>query len=506
MKKAVRLRFAPSPTGPLHIGGVRTALFNFLFVKKHQGTLLLRIEDTDRSRYQEGAEAYIRESLEWCGIQFDEGPYRQSDRQEIYRQHVGKLLDAEYAYYAFDTVEDLDRMREEEKEKGNHVPKYDAKTRMQMKNSLTLSPEEVERRLASGDPYTIRLRMPEEGEISFDDAVRGEVSFATRELDDKIIMKSDGWPTYHLANVIDDYTMEISHVIRGEEWLSSTAHHIYMYRGFGWEDHIPQFAHIPLILKPSGKGKLSKRDGQKFGFPVFPMAWKNREKAEDNFEGFDSFGFSPAAVINFLAFLGWNPGTEQEIFSMEQLIEAFSLKQVAKSGAKFDFDKARWFNQQHLQDQAPEQFLQGALPFLKQAGIETDGHARLSEILGLVQPRVHTYQEVPTACHFFYSDRFELDVKTIRKRWKPEIKPHFEALTKQLSELPDFESSSIKVFVSAYLAEHGLSFGQMLPLLRVALTGAAAGPDLFKIMELLGREEVFPRFARAPGQFEAQGT
>jgi len=511
--KQVRLRFAPSPTGPLHIGGVRTALYNYLYAKQHGGKFILRIEDTDRTRYVEGAESYIKEALAWCGLHFDEGPdlggelgpYRQSERQEMYGKYVQQLVDNGYAYYAFDTPEELDEMRRQEAEAGNHAPRYDSRTRVKMRNSLTLSDEEVRQRLASDDPYTVRLHLPAEGKISFQDEIRGEVTFATRELDDKVILKGDGWPTYHVANVIDDYSMQISHVIRGEEWLSSTAHHIFMYKGLGWTDHIPTFAHLPLLLKPVGKGKLSKRDGQKFGFPVFPLAWEGREAAEENFPGFDTFGFLPQAVINFLAFLGWNPGDEQEIFSMVELQERFALAQVSKSGARFDFEKARWFNQQHLQNLSLADFQDVARPFLAEVEGEMQ-EDNFSKMVALLQPRIHTLQELPEAAAAFVQAPTTHDEKTLRKKWKEEIKPHFAQLVSDLVAVEDFTAEDLKAKLSGYLETHELSFGQILPLLRIALTGVSGGPDLFTMMEIIGRDAVAARFAGATEIFNNAGT
>ena len=349
----VRVRFAPSPTGPLHIGGVRTALYTYLIAKKTGGAFVLRIEDTDQNRYVPGAEEYIIEALDWCGIKPDEGPhlsgaygpYRQSERREIYARYATQLVNEGKAYYAFDTAEEIEAMRQRLSEEGNHAPKYDHSSRMVMRNSLTLSESETERLRNESDDVIIRLKVEPDQEIIVNDIIRGQVKFDSSELDDKVLLKADGMPTYHLANIVDDHLMEITHVIRGEEWLPSTAHHVLLYRALGWEDSMPEFAHLSLLLKPNGKGKLSKRDGAKFGFPVFPLEWKASTE-DDSFKGFKDFGFDPDATVNFLAFLGWNPGTEQEIFSMEELAEAFNLDQIVKSGARFDIDKARWYNQQ----------------------------------------------------------------------------------------------------------------------------------------------------------------
>lgn len=500
MSMPIRVRFAPSPTGPLHIGGLRTALYNYLFAKKTGGTFVLRIEDTDQARLVPGSEEYIIKSLRWCGLLPDEGPglggtygpYRQSERSEIYQEYVHQLILSGHAYYAFDTPEEIDSMRQREMEKGNKGPKYDHVTRKDMRNSLTLGIDTSERLVASGEPYTVRMLVPTDREVSFSDEIRGSVCINTRELDDKVILKADGLPTYHLANVVDDHLMHISHVIRGEEWLPSTAHHVLLYEAFGWKESMPIFSHLPLILKPSGKGKLSKRDGQKFGFPVFPLAWND---TEEPFEGFDSFGFNPAAVVNFIAFLGWNPGTEQEIFSLEELVQAFEIQQISKAGARFDYDKALWYNGQYVQGETDEQLSEHVQPFLHRAGIEVDPkYAR--QVAKLLKPRIQIYRDFPLEGHYFFHEVESFNEKLLRKKWKEPIKSHFESITGLLANVGegDFQAEYLKNLVSRYIQKHELSFGDVLPLLRIGLSGDTKGPDLFEMMEVLGKGTMSRRF------------
>ncbi len=508
MKGRIRVRFAPSPTGPLHLGGLRTALYNFLFARQHEGDFVLRIEDTDQTRLVSGAEDYIYEALHWCGLAPDEGPreggeygpYRQSDRRAIYEKHVAQLVKAGKAYYAFDTVEELDAMRQREAERGNHVPKYDQKTRMSMKNGLTLGTDQAAAMVREGHPHTVRLLVPEGRTIRIEDAVRGSVQFESSELDDKVILKADGLPTYHLANVVDDRLMKITHVIRGEEWLSSTAHHVLLYEGFGWLDHMPTFAHIPLILKPTGKGKLSKRDGQKFGFPVFPLTWRG---PDETFPGFKDVGFDPQAMLNFVSLLGWNPGTEQEIFSMDELIAQFSIEHISKSGARFDFDKARWFNAQYLMHQDPNIYLRHVRPFLQEAEIEADD-AYLGKVIGLMQERIQTYRDFPGETAYFFGPVRSYNQKVLRKKWVPEIKDDFMTLSTRLVEDPDFNATVLKSATTAFIEERGRSFGEILPLLRLALSGDTKGPDVFAMMEVLGRGETRHRLYQAEDEFAAQ--
>jgi glutamyl-tRNA synthetase len=505
----VRVRFAPSPTGALHIGGVRTALYNYLLAKKYGGAFVLRIEDTDRTRYVPGAEEYILKALAWCGLQPDEGPgiggdygpYRQSERKALYQKYAQQLVENGYAYYAFDTPEELDARREAEKEKGNHNFKYDGSVRDQMNNSLSRSAEETQNRLSSGEPYTIRLKVPRDETIRFHDIVRGEVAFQSNELDDKILLKGDGMPTYHMANIVDDHLMKISHVIRGEEWLSSTAHHVLLYRFLGWEEVMPEFAHLPLILKPNGKGKLSKRAGSQLGIPVFPLEWK-ADKPEDSFTGFREFGFDPKAVINFLAFLGWNPGTEQEIFSLEELVEAFDLQKIGKAGAKFDFDKAKWYNQQYI-IAAENQALASTIRPI----IEAHGHQPSDEYLerfcGMMKERVLFYPEFWENGYYFFEEAKSYDEKTLRKKWKAEFRTAFDELQERLKNVADYQESQIKKTVEAFMADHGMKYGDVLPILRIALSGTTKGPSIFEMMELLGTEEVNRRLEKAYADFDA---
>lgn len=505
----VRVRFAPSPTGALHIGGVRTALYNYLLARQTGGQFILRIEDTDQGRYVAGAEQYIIDALEWCGLRPDEGPgfggdfgpYRQSERKDMYGAYAQQLLDNGKAYYAFDTPEELDTRRDAEKEKGNHSFRYDNSTRGSMRNSESLTAEEVAQLLADKVPYTVRLKIPTDEIIHIHDLVRGEVSFQSNELDDKVLLKTDGMPTYHLANIVDDHLMQITHVIRGEEWLPSTAHHVLLYRAFGWEDSMPAFAHLPLILKPTGKGKLSKRDGAKLGIPVFPLAWEG-ENEEDSFTGFREFGFDPKAVLNFLAFLGWNPGTEQEIFSLDELVEAFDVEKISKGGARFDFDKAKWFNQQYLIHTPDAELLAAIKPMLVQQGVDKTDEF-LTTFIGLMKERVGVYGDFWDNGYYFFSEVKEYDAKTIRKKWKTERLPLFESLRSQLNELADVSAEELKASVVAFMSANELGFGDVLPVLRVGVTGTMQGPDIFAVMALLGAEEVDTRLARAFEAFEA---
>ena len=497
--KNIRVRFAPSPTGALHIGGVRTALYNYLLAKKYGGTFILRIEDTDQTRYVEGAEKYIMEALNWCGLKPDEGPgiggdygpYRQSERKAIYKDYAFNLLDSGKAYYAFDTTEELDQKREAEKEKGNHAFKYDNHTRMEMRNSLTLPKEEVDQLLSKGVGYTIRLKVPKDEIIEVKDLIRGTVSFNSNELDDKILLKADGMPTYHLANIVDDHSMKITHVIRGEEWLPSTAHHVLLYRFLGWEAEMPQFAHLPLILKPNGKGKLSKRDGNKLGIPVFPLSWEG-DKPEDSFQGFREFGFDPNAVVNFLAFLGWNPGTEQEIFSIAELSEAFSIENIGKAGARFDFDKAKWFNQQYILSDSVDHLREVLEPKLEEKGYEVS-KPFLSGFVELMRERVILYPDFLNNGSYFFEQVKEYDQKMVKKKWKPENRKSFELLLNDLQNSNSFSSDSIKSIVEGFMGQHNLKFGDVLPVLRLAVSGTTKGPSIFDTMALIGQDETITR-------------
>jgi len=499
----IRVRFAPSPTGPLHIGGVRTALYNYLFAKKHQGTFILRIEDTDQTRYVEGAEEYFVDSLRWLGLEPDEGfgvggefgPYRQSERREIYREYAERLVREGHAYYAFDTPEELEAWREKMTEAGVHSPRYDMFTRMQMRNSLSLGMEESQKLIDAGTEYVIRLKVPEEETIGFSDIVRGEVQFRSAELDDKVMLKADGLPTYHLANIIDDHLMQISHVIRGEEWLSSTAHHVLLYRAFGWGEEIPQFAHLPLLLKPTGKGKLSKRDGAKFGFPVFPLDWRP-ENGEEDFAGFREFGFLPRATVNFLALLGWNPGDDRELMKLDELISLFSLEKIVKSGARFDIEKAKWFNQQYML-MAPDEELAVLLqPLAVSKGLRSE-LSFLTKLCELMKPRVNLLHELLSQSQYFFAFPVEYDVKQIKKKWKSPAKEAMQDIISLLAACDDFSAPVLEELIKSHIEAHQLGFGNILPLIRIAMTGTMQGPDVFETMALLGKTEVLNRFPAA---------
>lgn len=504
-----RVRFAPSPTGALHIGGVRTALYDYLIAKQKGGTFVLRIEDTDQTRYVPGAEEYIKEALEWVGLVPDEGPgyggdygpYRQSERKEIYKEYTQKLIDSGNAYYAFDTPEELTVAREAAVAAGKHSFKYGWSARRKMRNSISLPAAEVEQLLADNTPYVIRLKVPTDETISFDDKIKGQISFNSNELDDKVMMKADGMPTYHLANVVDDRLMKINLVIRGDEWLSSTPHHVLLYRAFGWGEEMPIFAHLPLILKPSGKGKLSKRDGAKFGFPVFPLSWKGSTE-EDSFEGFNDFGFDPAAVVNFLAFLGWNPGTEQEIFSLAELTETFSLEKVGKSGARFDFEKAKWFNQQYLI--AADN---GLLAKMVRPIVEANGHnpdqVFLEKFCSLMKERVMLLPEFWEKGYYFFEAIKEYEGKPIRKKWKPERREKFETLRKAINNIDRFDAVTIETVVRTFVEESELGFGNVLPILRIGVSGTMKGPSIYEIIALVGKEETDARLAKAFDAFDA---
>lgn len=498
----VRVRFAPSPTGPLHIGGVRTALFNYLFARKHNGTFILRIEDTDQFRYIPGAEQYIIDSLKWAGLQYDEGPgaggpyesYRQSERKDIYRQYAEKLLAKGHAYFAFDTPEELDARRKEfESRKLTFA--YNSEERKLLKNSLALSNTEVQNLLSAHIPNVIRFKIPENEEIIMNDIIRGEVRVNSSSLDDKVIFKADGLPTYHLANVVDDYLMQITHVIRGEEWLPSLPLHILLYRYLGWENSMPRFAHLPLILKPNGQGKLSKRDGDKLGFPVFPLEWKDPENGEIS-SGYRESGYFKEAFINMLAFLGWNPGTEQEIFNIEQLIESFSLERVGKAGARFDPDKTRWFNQQYLKTKTDTELGQLFLSLLNQKGI--------SKPLQYIEATVKLLKERAVFVSDFWEQGFyffiapeKYDAEVVRKRWSADMPVHLSELAVRFKVIPVFTSEGIKSTIHNYAEEKGANFGNLMNCLRLCIVGSSMGPDLVTLCEMLGSEETINRIEKA---------
>ena len=499
MKNEVRVRFAPSPTGPLHIGGLRTALYNYLFAKKHGGKFLLRLEDTDQTRFVAGAEEYILSSLKWCGIEPDEGieyggdfgPYRQSERKEMYREYADRLVTQGDAYYAFDTPEELNEMRDQLKKAGVAAPQYNAVTRSNMKNSLTLSVEEVNKRLEAGEPYVIRIKMPRKEEIKFQDLIRGWVAVQATNLDDKVIFKSDGMPTYHLANVVDDYLMKISHVIRGEEWLPSAPMHVYLYKVLGWENEMPQFAHLPLILKPDGPGKLSKRDGDRLGFPVFPLEWIDPESGEKS-SGYRENGYFPEAVINIMAFLGWNPGTNQEQFSLQELTEAFSLERVGKAGAKFDPDKARWYNQQYLREKSGKELATLLTPFLEGNSVNQNPEY-LASVCDLMKERATFIEDVLNDGAYLFEAPTSYDEKTHRKKWKENTSEIIYNLKAVLESLEEFTAENIENTFKAFLEKNELGFGAVLPNLRLLLTGQGMGPSLFEIAALIGKKETMKR-------------
>ncbi|WP_455169864.1 glutamate--tRNA ligase [Aegicerativicinus sediminis] len=498
METKVRVRFAPSPTGPLHIGGVRTALFNFLFAKKHGGDFVLRIEDTDQNRYVEGAEDYIVESLNWCGIPFDEGPrkereygpYRQSERKAIYRKYAEELVENGYAYYAFDTAEMLDFHRKDHEAKGKTFI-YNWHNRLKLKNSLSLSKEEVEQLIQNGDEYVIRFKSPENETILLNDLVRGEITIDTSILDDKVLFKSDGMPTYHLANIVDDRLMEITHVIRGEEWLPSLALHYMLYRSFGWE--APIFAHLPLILKPSGKGKLSKRDGDALGFPVFPLEWRD-PKNGDIAKGFREEGYLPEALINFLAFLGWNPGTEQEIFSIDELVEAFSFDKVNKAGSRFDPDKVKWFNHHYIQNSTDVQLakiLQSSRAELKEMDPQY-----IELVAGLVKERANLTSDLWDLTQYFFKAPRDYDETAIKKAIKDDTATILSKVRDIVVHLHEFTKDNIESQVKDWIKTEGLGFGKVMMPLRVALVGSLQGIDVFEIMFLIGKNESVSRIEK----------
>ncbi|MFA5329645.1 MAG: glutamate--tRNA ligase [Prolixibacteraceae bacterium] len=502
MERKVRVRFAPSPTGPLHMGGVRTALFNYLFAKKHGGDFLLRIEDTDQNRFVPGAEEYIIESLKWCGLVPDEGvgfggefgPYRQSERKLMYKKYADYLIENDFAYYAFDTAEELDVLRKE-MELRKEVFSYDLHTRNGLKNSLILSPEEVSERLQRGDHFVIRFKMPENREIVEEDLIRGRVSFNTNQLDDKVLFKSDGMPTYHLANVVDDHLMQITHVIRGEEWLPSMPLHILLYEALGLSETRPRFSHLPLILKPEGKGKLSKRDGDKMGFPVFPLLWKDPETGDFS-RGYREDGYFPEAFINMLALLGWNSGTEQEFFSMDELIASFDLSRVVKSGARFDPEKAKWFNRHYLQQKSPAELAALFLPILKEKGFSPEID-QLERIVGMIQERCDFVKDLWEQGHFFFQAPESYDEKTIQKKWKPDTNEKLQAISGLFETIENWKAEPIKELFSAFMAEKEWGFGVVMVPIRLALVGSSSGPDLFEICEILGKAETIERIKSA---------
>lgn len=504
-----RVRFAPSPTGPLHIGGVRTALFNYLFAKKYGGTFILRIEDTDQNRFVSGAEEYIVEALNWLGIPFDEGPgkggygpYRQSERSGIYRDHVQKLIESGHAYYAFDTPEALDAHRKDHEKKGKTFI-YNWHNRLKLDNSLRSDMAEVQKRIAAGENYVVRFKAPENETLVLNDIIRGEITIDTNILDDKVLFKSDGLPTYHLANIVDDRLMEITHVIRGEEWLPSLALHVLLYRAFGWES--PKFAHLPLILKPEGKGKLSKRDGEKMGFPVFPLTWERNGQSSI---GYREAGYFPEAVRNMLALLGWNEGKgeEKELYSLPELIEAFSLEHVSRSGAKFNPEKTKWFNHQYLQqkstDELADMFLAQILSLHTNLALSSSVHKNakhindrdyIKKVVALLKERATFVNDFWELGSYFFIAPQEFDEKALKKQWKPETPEIMANLAAHLEKTDDFSAIALENHVKTWIKERELGFGKVMPPLRLTLVGALQGPDLFKIMEMIGKEETLDR-------------
>lgn len=492
----VRVRFAPSPTGPLHIGGVRTALYNYLFARKNGGTFILRIEDTDQARFVEGAEEYIMESLEWCGIIVDEGireggnygPYRQSDRKEIYRQYADKLIEIGDAYFAFDTQENLETLRTESEKSGKTFI-YNASIREKLNNSLALPETEWREKIDRGEHFVIRYKMPLNEEIRFDDIIRGQIVVNSDTLDDKVLFKSDGMPTYHLANIVDDHLMEISHVIRGEEWLPSLPLHKMLYRSFGW--NAPLFAHLPLLLKPDGKGKLSKRDGDKMGFPVFPLFWPFGETAK----GFREEGYYPEPFINMLALLGWNSGTEQEIFSMEELINAFSIDRVGKSGARFDPEKAKWFNHQYLQKKSNNELALEFREFLRSQGFHDDIN-RLETLIAMVKERVSFVKDIWEQTDFFFKAPDNYDTEAVKKRWTEETPKQLGELKSLLSGLTDFSPASTETAIMGWIKGSGYNTGAVMNAFRLVIVGSLCGPHMFDIISWIGREETINRITK----------
>lgn len=502
MENSVRVRFAPSPTGPLHIGGVRTALFNYLYAKNQGGTFVLRIEDTDQTRFVPGAEEYIAEALDWLGISPDEspqkpgeyGPYRQSERKPSYKAFADQLIENGHAYYAFDTPEELDAMRERLKAARVPNPQYNSVTRETMKNSLTLPQDEVEQRINSGEPYVVRLKVPRKEEVRLNDMVRGWVMVESESIDDKVILKSDGMPTYHLANVVDDHSMKITHVIRGEEWLPSAPLHVLLYKYLGWEDEMPQFAHLPLILKPDGNGKLSKRDGDKLGFPVFPLDWKDPKSGEES-KGFRERGFLPETVNNFLALLGWSPGNNDEFFTLSELIDKFSIERIGKAGTKFDIEKAKWFNQHYIRLKSDEELAAYLKSDLENAGINFREEI-LAPVVELVKERAVFPSDLfkESLCIFKMPDSY--DEKTVDKKWNEDSRKVITEYKQALAELQNFNAADIKQLYYDTSEKLGIKMGKVMPSLRLAVTGLGSGADLMPLIEILGKEETISRLER----------
>ena len=507
-ERPVRVRFAPSPTGPLHIGGVRTALYNYLLARKHGGTMILRIEDTDQNRFVPGAEQYIMESLKWVGIEIDEGieqggphaPYRQSERKPMYAQYAYDMIEKGFAYYAFDTEEDIEQMRKR-LEASKMQPAYDSVSRMSMKNSITLPADEVKMRLDRGDNYVIRIKLPRKEEVRFHDVIRGWVVVNTSTMDDKVLLKGDGMPTYHLANVVDDYLMGISHVIRGEEWLPSAPLHVMLYRYLGWEDVMPEFAHLPLLLKPEGNGKLSKRDGDRLGFPVFPLQWTD-PKTNEVSSGYKESGYYPEAVTNMLALLGWHPSGNQEMFSMDELIQEFSLERLSKSGAKFDLQKALWFNQQYLQQKPLNEQYEILKPMIEAKGYDTC-QEYVEQVVVLMREKVQFVKDVVEEGYYFFEAPKQYDEEVVRKKWKAETNTHILGLAQAFEGLAaDANAEAYENSFKGYCETAGIKTGEVLQPLRVAVSGAPMGPPIWEMIALIGRDYVLPRLREAAANIQ----
>ena len=510
MSRRVRVRFAPSPTGPLHMGGIRTALYNYLLAKQQGGDFILRIEDTDQNRFVPGAEQYIIDTLKWCGIEPQEGvgfgdgphaPYRQSERKALYRKFADQLVEKEHAYYAFDTTEELEEMKANLKAQGVPNPAYNSVTRQYMKNSLTLPHDEVGRRMKNNDAFVIRFKMPRNEEVKFQDEIHGWVTFNTSQLDDKVLFKSDGMPTYHLANVADDYLMEITHVIRGDEWLSSTPLHVLLYRALGIEDVMPKFAHLSLILKPDGNGKLSKRDGDRLGFPSFALNWTDPESKETS-KGYRERGFFPEAFMNFLALLGWNPGGDIEIMTKDEMTRLFSFEKVHKAGARFDFEKAKWFNHQYLKAKSDAELAEAIKPQFAEKGYPYEINF-VQEFCGLMKERATFINDLLEMGYYFFEDIKAYDNETIKKKYSKESRGKFDAAIEILNGVSEFNTLDLETALKAYATQAGIKVGELMPVLRLALAGTMQGPPVFNMMHLLGKEKSIARLKKSFNYFDS---
>ncbi len=509
----VRVRFAPSPTGGLHLGGVRTVLYNYLFARHHGGDFVLRIEDTDQNRFVDGAEQYIMDCLKWCGLEPDESPmkggpyapYRQSERKHLYKDYAEQLIDSGHAYIAFDTPEELEKMRAEYRRDDNTNPQYDHFTRGLMRNSLTLAPETVAELVEKGTPYVVRIKMPEKETITLTDMIRGEISFDSSLVDDKVLLKADGMPTYHLAVVVDDYLMKITHAFRGEEWLPSAPVHVLLWQYLGWKQHMPQWAHLPLILKPDGNGKLSKRDGDRLGFPVFAMNWFDPKTGETT-KGFREMGFLPQAFVNMLAMLGWNPGVEQELFALDELVQIFSLERVHKGGAKFNFEKAKWFNHQYIQQTDNTVLAEMVLPYILN-GINLAENLQLTtydlrlveKVVGLIKDRCHLLTDFWEQGHFFFATPEIKEIAVIRDKWNDQKQQFFTAWQTKLEQITDWNHDTLEASCNELAVECGLKKGDVMLPLRIMLVGGKYGPGVFAIAELIGKEETIKRIKFVTG-------